>query len=365
MVSVRPQRVRVFRRVGLAGVLFIAAIPTSVVATATTEQRPSGAVMAAVAHQRTRSEIAVPGVEDLSYEVLESSPGWLHLVAIDRSGRNMTVKKALASTPEPTIRERRFPVQIAFPTTDDGLPLSGPTPMLVGGGYRRGMDSGGPPRDPNRRPNDIEVYIGFFKADYETGVDVRDLLNMPGDVSRGLDVVFAVQDRIGTIDPGKVLYQGSSLPGITGFLFVHPLLREPRITAMRLHAATQIFWIPAFRRERIWRQAPPILMENGTADEVIPYNLARRTFKLARSSKQVTLLTTVGADHEGGVDGIDCPPRVAYSRAWVESRWKGEGTLSASLRRAVQKSTCSRIGLVKGGSQGFGSLDPFVPPDAR
>jgi hypothetical protein len=316
----------------------------------------------AAVDSRVGEETQVPGVEDLSYEVLESSPGCVRLVVIDRSGRNLTGRKALMVARQPTVAERRYPVQVNFPVDSDGRPLPGPTPAGVFGGYRRGLEIGRTCAE--GAVSQIDIDVGFYFA--ESGSpNFFDTVNMPGDVSRALDVVMSAPERFGAIDPDHLLYGGGSLGGIVGFLFVHPLLRDERITAMKLSNAATQFWLPAFARKKVWQQAPPILMENVTGDDTVTYELARRTYRLARTSKRVTLMTTIGGSHDTGPGGVPCPPREDYVRAWLGFHFGSGPRPSSGLREAVQSSNCARLGLVAGGRTDFGAFTPFIPPGVR
>lgn len=310
---------------------------------------------------RTTERRVISVTADLSYEVLESDATAMRILVIDRSGRNASGPPFASAVPAPDVAERRYPVQIRWPQGVGKPTVADRRSLLVIGMYRRGleMDRGCEIRDVPY----MVVCVGFFLGDNAGQVDFADSVNMPGDVSRALDVIFSSPLRFGAIDPAHVLYSGYSLGGVVGFYLVHPILRDQRITAFSVGGAMASPWMSTFREESTWRGAPPILMSNGTADEVIPYELARRTYRAARpSAPKITLLTLIGAGHSGV--GVPCRIADEYRTVWEAWRLGAGPRPSRVLRAQVAQSECARLGVVAGGTTGYGAADPYVPrPD--
>lgn len=302
-----------------------------------------------------RAEVAID--EDLSYEVIEATDDVLRILVIDRSGRNV-VGPFPSKLPSSVIPERRYPVEIHWPLGVGRPSVTDPVPLLVNGMYRRGLEMDEDCR--SRGPKFTLVCVGFYSANLSTGADFTDSINMPGDVSRALDVILSSPETFGAVDLKHVVYTGFSLGGIVGINFAHPLMRDPRITAIAVGGAAAAMWMPTFKRASTWRGAPPIFMDHGRKDPVIPYQQAKRTFKAAKKHTTITLVTRLQGVH--GYDSPPCGGAAGYRFAWRDWRLGIAPRPDASL---VKRSTCARFGVVKGGTTGYGASDPFVPDEYR
>jgi hypothetical protein len=302
-----------------------------------------------------RQEVVVN--ETLSYEVLETWASGLRVAVIDRSGREASGGFPNMN-PAPSVLERRYPMVINWPT-EGGRPR-GPRPLLINGGYRRGLEF----EQCNAGSSQyITICVGFFFADNTVGPNFADAVNMPGDVSSALDVFMSDPKKFGRVNPEHVLYTGYSLGGVVGLYLAQRTLRDPRITALSVGGALLPIWLPEFQEPSSWKGSPPILMMHGTEDDVITYEIATRTYTAVKASTRIKLLSLVGANHING--GSWCTAAGGYQSSWHAWKLGVQAKPSTSQRRAVNASGCARFGVVPGGTTGYGVADPFVPDKFR
>lgn len=329
------------RRSALVGAIALVAVSlTSAAATA-------AATAAAGPHAAQ-----APLPPQLTYQVVDDSyPGVVKILVIDTSGRNVTGQLGVG-TPQPTVEERHIAVTVKYPKRKDGTPRDRAFPVVVEGGYRNGDRNIGCYDKPFGEK--IVVCVGFHSAE-GSSPNHFDSPNDPGDVSRVLDLIETRPGIFGVMDLDHIVYVGGSRGAIAGLYFVHPTGHDPRIRAVAGSAGFAPYWIPAFSDRANWDAGPRILMTNGTADQVITYELAKKTYANAGGSGRLRLLTVLGADHSMGGS---CAAVSEYQGRWV--RWQ-LGLEDKPSRAAVKASTCGVFGPVEGGTTGDGAAGAFKP----
>lgn len=103
-------------------------------------------------------------------------------------------------------------------------------------------------------------------------------------LSRHGDVPFA-----GRVRRGKVGFIGTSMGAMIGFSLFKRCCDDPRIHAVIGKLGT------AITSGQAWGAGPPLLMINGTADTIVPYSDALRTYRHAKRPKG--LIALAGIDH--------------------------------------------------------------------
>lgn len=294
--------------------------------------------------------------DTLSYEIVDREPDFVRFHIIDSSGRNLSGDPAFPLQGTfPPAAVRRYVGEVVWPA---GADRSEPQPLVVRGGYRQGLeDAAG--CEPNSTVRTMELCVGFFSAD--RAPQILDLPNLPGDISRALDIVLGKPDLFGAIDTDHIAYSGSSLGGLAGFMLVHPRLADDRIRALDLRRAIAPTWIPAFKDPATWAAAPPIHLTVGSGDQVITYELVRRTVEAVGGSSTFSLVTDVDAGH----DGSYCRASDRYATRWVRWQVGAAKQPGAKIRRSVERSACAEFGLVPGGSTGTGQAGQFIPPNLQ
>lgn len=334
-----------FRRTRVGALALLALVTAAAVspaaptrATATTTERAAAATTEPAARQ-------LP--DDLSVKIVERRPGVVRFVVSDTSGRDVTNGAA-----GPTPSTRTIAVTALFPPGPDGGPGPARLPVLVLGGYRWGETA----RDclVERGGRRIVVCIGFAQADEWGIVNHADISNDPGDVSRVLDLLTAQPDLAGKMKTRRIVYSGSSRGGLAGFQMVHPATRDTRIRAVVAWTAFAPYWVPEFSRPRTWAAAPKVLMVNGLRDDIITYELARKTFQNAGGSPKLQLVSVPEMAHFPN----PCPAVDTYVSAWTA--WQ-LGLAGRPAARTIDRSTCAQFGVMKGGTTGDGAAGVFVP----
>lgn len=296
-----------------------------------------------------------------AYEFRYRIPGDMGLVVIDRSGHAVDVAEYPQRIPPPVLAERVTAVRILFDPPVAGSVPTDPRPALVSGFYRNGDGSLLGCRQ--RRPGVVTICIGFSQAvagvmlDPERSDDVlADIPNMVREVSAVLDVVTARPEWFPPIDLDHVVYAGYSIGAMVGYAMAHPSLRDPRIGAVAALSGFAPDWVPALMDPTTWASAPDYLMINGHRDEIVPYESARRTYRVARRAGRTELISVRGSDH-----GLRrCTAAWDYRRAWIDARLG----LSVDLLTAwaqLDLSRCARHGGRRGGTVGDGRFALLRP----
>jgi len=112
-------------------------------------------------------------------------------------------------------------------------------------------------------------------------------------LSHGGDVPFA-----GRVRRGKVGFIGTSMGAMVGLSLFRTCCRDRRVHAVVAKLGTAIG--SGYR----WRSGPPLLMINGTADDIVPYDGARATYRHATRPKGLVSLAGIGHDLLTGSDPI-------------------------------------------------------------
>lgn len=285
------------------------------------------------------------------YRILERRPGAVQLVVTDRSGRNIATE--FPGGDLPTEPKRTIAVTVLFPPGSDGRPLPDTTwPVMIFGGYRAGTLVRDCP--PEGAPDAVFVCIGFHLADDAGRVEHRDIPNDPGDISAVLDVLAARPGIAGTLRMHDIVYRGASRGGMAGLFLVHPLLRDPRITAIVAELAFAPEWVPAFSQRATWDSGPSVLMINGLKDDRITYELAKKTVRNASGSKRLTFISVPEMGHGFG----QCNAVQGYSSQWA---WWKLGLEPKPRARSVERSGCGHFGILPGGTTGDGGAAVFRP----
>ncbi|MBK5223347.1 MAG: DUF4214 domain-containing protein [Acidimicrobiia bacterium] len=272
-------------------------------------------------------------------QVVEAQPGEKRLILVDRSGRSATPLL-------PPLAERRSYIHVRFPTDGSGRPLvDRATPLLVRGSYRNGS---APTCSPQQRDDAIVVCLGFARQDQQSGVQWGDIPNNSGDVTALLDHLLTDRSLVGRIDTERIVYTGASMGGISGLYFAHPDFQDPRIRAVHSVIGFAPFAIAEITEPVDWVASPAILMTNNLDDPGITYELARRTVEAAGPGR-VTFVTSRTGGH-----GTPCRAAQRHADAWIEHHLVGGPAPSADTVTG-----CAAIGVLPGGTTGFGLADPF------
>lgn len=278
--------------------------------------------------------------DDVRVEVTARAPGRTELVVLDHSGRN-------AGPRTPALPIRTIHVRVHYPTDPGGAPRQDVSwPTLLNGSYRVGSTIQCAEERPSRH---IHVCIGFPRMDHLQGVDFSDIPNHAGDVSVVLDALTADPSLAGLVDLEHVVYSGWSMGGMSGLLLASHRGHDPRIRAVVSWVGFAVFRVEELYAPSDWvHDGPEILMVNAHDDDVIPYELARRTVHHAPRDR--IDFVTVMAGH--GAHSPSCAPANEYVAAWTSHHLFGTALPSPS-----QLTGCAIPGVVPDGTTGLGIMD--------
>ena len=94
----------------------------------------------------------------------------------------------------------------------------------------------------------------------------------------------------GRVRRGKVGFIGTSMGAMVGISLARACCRDPRVNAVVAKLGTAVG--SGYR----WRTGPPLLMINGTSDDIVPYDGARATYR--RATRPKGLVSLQGIDHD-------------------------------------------------------------------
>jgi hypothetical protein len=193
------------------------------------------------------------------------------------------------------------------------------------------------------------IAVAFAAIDAETP-DYWDVWNAPGDVSAVLDILEVRTDLAGAIPLDRVWYYGSSMAAIVGWQFANDCCAEGRFDGLLLRAGYRLDDLVGFDGNYNFAAAPPILASHGTDDPTLPYELFRRA-----ASVEVDADTTFVSVFEGGHGDFDeCGAYALFERDWINyAVFDGPAPVLGS-------DPCTVVGVVAGGTTGFGAVSPFV-----
>ena len=254
-----------------------------------------------------------------------SGVGVVHETFVD------TTRSTPKSRDVPEQAQRTLVTSVYYPSTEApvGQVVDGAAPDLEAGPYPLVVFSHGLGGSPESSTHVIEeiaaagfvVVAPVFPLTSSTnpgGPDAGDTGNQPGDVSFLIDTATAGAGDgagvfAGLIDPLEVAAVGHSNGGITTLgVSANTCCRDDRIDA-----AVVLSGNPApFRGgEYEFADAPPTLLVHGTADELVPYEEAKRVFNELDGPKG--LLTLDDVDHTGYL-GPDSPVFETFSAVLVD-----------------------------------------------
>ena len=123
--------------------------------------------------------------------------------------------------------------------------------------------------------------------------DVSAIISRVRGLSRHGDLPFS-----GRVRGSKVGFIGTSMGAMIGLSLFRRCCREPRVNAVIAKLGS------AFGTGYRWAAGPPLLMINGTADDVVPYQDALNTYRRAKRPKGLVTLAGIGHDLLTGSDPI-------------------------------------------------------------
>jgi hypothetical protein len=276
---------------------------------------------------------------EVTWVVTSRDDSVVKFVVTDRSGRNFG--SAPVQNPR-TIYVKSL--LSAAPTTDR------PVRVHMVGNYRNGSD----PLvcGPIPRPGWVTVCVGFPLMQFGDS-DFRDIPNHPVDVSTVLDVLEADSALVGNVDTAEVHYSGTSMPAISGTLFVSPRSSDGRITTMLLNVGFAPYWAPGMRIKANWDAGPQILMTNALNDAVISNEVARNTMIAAGGSRNVEMIVMTNGTHSNSV--ANCNQASVWIDQWLDHYvYK----LGAAPRSTDHANACWKYGPQPGGTSGYSPLTP-------
>ena len=131
----------------------------------------------------------------------------------------------------------------------------------------------------------------------------------------------------------RVGYIGTSMGGFVGFGLYRTCCLDRRIDAVIPKLAY------ASGSGYAWRRGAPLLMMNGTADDLSPYRAAVRTYEAARRPKGLLTLEGVGHDFDTGGDPVVRDATLGFFGYYLDDRDNG----LRQVRRAAKRSDIASL----------------------
>jgi dienelactone hydrolase len=131
----------------------------------------------------------------------------------------------------------------------------------------------------------------------------------------------------------RVGYTGTSMGGFVGFGLYRPCCLDRRIDAV----IPKLAYAPG--SGYVWKRGAPLLMINGTADDLIPYRQAVRTYEAARRPKGLVSLKGVGHDFNTGGDPVVRDVTLGFFGYYLDERDNG----LRQVRRAAKRSRIASL----------------------
>jgi fermentation-respiration switch protein FrsA (DUF1100 family) len=131
----------------------------------------------------------------------------------------------------------------------------------------------------------------------------------------------------------RVGYIGTSMGGFVGFGLYRSCCLDRRIDAV----IPKLAYAPG--SGFAWKRGAPLLMMNGTADDLIPYREAVRTYEGARRPKGLLTLKGVGHDFNTGSDPVVRDATLGFFGYYLDGRDNG----LRQVRRAAKRSAIASL----------------------
>jgi dienelactone hydrolase len=232
--------------------------------------------------------------------------------------------------------DRVLPTTVLYPSRADrsgvGVPRAcGRFPLVVAGHGSGG--TGGSAATIHRflAEQGYVVAAPTFPARFDPAASARD-------VSRVVTVMLR-RDRRSSGILGDLLrrtrigYTGTSMGGFVGFALYRSCCLDRRIDAV----IPKLAYAPG--SGYAWRRGAPLLMINGTADELIPYRQAVRTYEAARRPKGLVSLRGVDHGFDTGGDPVVRDVTLGFFGSYLDGRDNG----LRQVRRAAKRSRIASL----------------------
>jgi hypothetical protein len=131
----------------------------------------------------------------------------------------------------------------------------------------------------------------------------------------------------------RVGYTGTSMGGFVGFGLYRSCCLDRRIDAI----IPKLAYAPG--SGYAWKRGAPLLMMNGTSDDLISYREAVRTYEAARRPKGLLTLKGVGHDFNMGSDPVVRDATLGFFGYYLDGRDNG----LRQVRRAAKRSAIASI----------------------
>ncbi len=159
--------------------------------------------------------------------------------------------------------------------------------------------------------------------------DVGPVISRVRALSRHGNVPFA-----GRVRRGKVGFIGTSMGAMIGFSLFKRCCDDRRIHAVIGKLGT------AVTSGQRWGAGPPLLMINGTADDIVEYSDALRTYRHAKRPKGLIALAGIGHDLLTGNDPILTESTLGFFARYLRGQRRG-------LRRVQRAAADSPIATLR------------------